>query len=113
MANGRLTDFNKVLKMMVMRAGWKEVYNVTSQGLKSTCLSFCAKFGLPESIRGPLGYHKVHSGSAAVRSYARDRLMMPVKKLTKVLLCIHEGTFNPDANLLSLRMSIMLQDKYR
>ena len=75
----------------------EQIEGLSSHSAKSTCLSWCAKFGLSEADRSCLGRHT----SAVVSSsaiYARDLVIGPVKQLEKVITEIAAGQFVPDAS---------------
>ena len=67
---------------------------VTAHSMKSTCLSFCAKFGLTAEVRLQLGYHV--AGFKMLHTYSRDAAAQPLLELARVLGAIREGTFLPD-----------------
>jgi len=62
---------------------------------KVTFLSWLAKFGGPYLERSVLGYHAVR-GLQSTFCYGRDNLAGPLRTLDRMLLCIVNGTFNPD-----------------
>ena len=75
----------------------EQIEGLSSHSAKSTCLSWCAKFGLSKADRSCLGRHT----SAVVSSsaiYARDLVIGPVKQLEKVITEIAAGQFVPDAS---------------
>ena len=67
---------------------------VTAHSMKSTCLSFCAKFGLTAEVRLQLGYHL--GGFKMLHTCSRDAAAQPLLELARVLKAIREGTFLPD-----------------
>ena len=69
---------------------------VSSHSLKSTTLSWCAKYGLSGATRSILGRH---SGSLVdtYTIYSRDLTVAPTRELQSVIVEISEGRFMPDA----------------
>ena len=65
-----------------------------SHNLKSTALSFCAKYGLGHVDRLALGGHS--HPSKISDTYARDALARPLRLLAEVLEAIREKFFFPD-----------------
>ena len=70
--------------------------NIGTHSLKTTTLSWMAKFGAPISIRQHLGYHMPSADKMALL-YSRDASAGPVRKLEECLACVREKTFVPDA----------------
>ena len=71
--------------------------SVASHSLKSTCLSWAAKAGLPRESRRLLGRHAdALQGSDSF--YSRDLAIGPVRELQTVIRWIREGLFFPDNN---------------
>ena len=68
---------------------------VSSHSLKSTALSWCARYGLSPSSRSLLGRH-VSSLTETYAIYSRDLACAPVAELQKVIDAIHDGSFMPD-----------------
>ena len=69
---------------------------ISSHSLKSTVLSWCARFGLSPSTRSLLGRH-VSSLHQTFAIYSRDLACAPVAELQKVIDEIHAGRFSPDS----------------
>ena len=71
-------------------------FEVSSHSLKSTTLSWCAKYGLSGATRSILGRH---SGSLVdtYTIYSRDLTVAPTRELQSVIVEISEGRFMPDA----------------
>ena len=69
---------------------------ISSHSLKSTTLSWCAKYGLSGTTRSILGRH---SGALAdtYTIYSRDLTVAPTRELQSVIVEIAEGRFLPDA----------------
>ena len=69
--------------------------DVTSRSLKTTCMSWATKAGLPRDQRRLLGRH-----SSSLQDwdpiYDRDIAVAPVKALQRVLTLIRGGEFEPD-----------------
>ena len=70
---------------------------VTSQGLKATSLSWCAKFGMQAVPRQLLGHH-IPSHLTSAMTYSRDCLAAPLREYDEVLLQIRLGNFQPDCS---------------
>ena len=71
-------------------------FEISSHSLKSTTLSWCAKYGLSGATRSILGRH---SGSLVdtYTIYSRDLTVAPTRELQSVIIEISEGRFMPDA----------------
>ena len=67
---------------------------VTAHSMKSTCLSFCAKYGLTAEVRLQLGYHV--AGFKMLHTYSRDAAAQPLLELERVLSAVRTGQFKPD-----------------
>eukprot|EP00435_Cladocopium_sp_Y103_P007172 s3690_g2.t1 len=67
---------------------------LTAHSMKSTMLSFAAKYGLSPETRLQLGYHT--SGFRMVHTYSRDAAAQPLLELERMLAAVREGTFLPD-----------------
>jgi hypothetical protein len=100
-------DASKWLRELLIRAGFttSQVRGVSSHSLKSTALSWAAKYGMPRELRQVLGYHVV-SGSAASLHYSRDEQAYPLRRLQEVYDEIGTGEFNPDATRSGYRLRI-------
>lgn len=72
-----------------------EVPHYTSHSLKTTLLSWAAKFGLDLASRRILGYH-LAPGAKTAETYARDCMAAPLRQLLGVLEAIRAGSFQPD-----------------
>jgi hypothetical protein len=73
----------------------EQITGISSHSLKSTTLSWCAKYGLDLEVRQALGYH-VTAASTSAAHYSRDELAGPLRKLEEVLQAIRDGLFQPD-----------------
>ena len=69
---------------------------LSSHSLKTTCLSWCAKYNVGREERRLLGRHS-STIQEADSYYARDLMYGPVQCLAKVLESIRGGFFVPDA----------------
>lgn len=69
----------------------------TSQGLKTTMLSWASKAGIDEYDRHVLGGHSM-KGRQTAATYARDTLTSPVKRLEEVISSVRHGSFLPDSS---------------
>ena len=67
----------------------------TIHTLKSTPLSWCAKWGLDPETRALLGHHATGRGS--VECYSRDVLAQPLRDFETVLERIRTKSFSPDS----------------
>ena len=72
-----------------------QLANVGTHSCKATCLSWCAKFGLPISVRRTLGYH-MKPGDRMPILYSRDAIAAPLRDLERVLGAIRSDGFRPD-----------------
>ena len=66
----------------------------SSHSLKSTTLSWAAKYGLSEPTRTLLGHHEL--GSKSLTCYSRDMLARPLAEYQSMLMNIKGGHFKPD-----------------
>lgn len=74
-----------------------ESRKISVHSCKSTCLSYCAKYGIDAMVRMQLGYHSGGSGGLRmVHTYSRDAASEPLSKLEQVLGDIRDGRFMPD-----------------
>ena len=92
--SGRETS--KWFKMVLAEKGCTDLESLTPHGAKATVLSMAAKFGLGEEDRCVLGYHAYRRSSAAI--YTRDLHAAPLRRLERMLACVRNGTFMPDAS---------------
>eukprot|EP00435_Cladocopium_sp_Y103_P050198 s108_g15.t1 len=67
---------------------------LTAHSMKSTMLSFAAKFGLSPETRLQLGYHT--GGFRMVHTYSRDAAAQPLLELERMLSAVRDKTFLPD-----------------
>ena len=67
-----------------------------THSMKSTVLSWCAKYGLELSVRRALGYHMT-SADRSVNIYSRDAMSYPLRQMQEVLHLIRRKQFHPDA----------------
>ena len=82
------------LRELLVAAGGGEQH-FTVHGLKSTGLSWCAKFGMAVDDRRILGHHLDAKGVSAL-TYSRDALAGPLTQFAAIVSQIREGTFFPD-----------------
>ena len=68
--------------------------SVSSHSLKSTCLSWAAKAGMPIESRRLLGRH----ADAVQSADSRDLTIGPLRELQCVIRWVREGLFHPDNN---------------
>ena len=69
---------------------------VRGHSLKTTCLSWAAKYGLPQHTRRLLGHH-LDQNAISTETYARDVMAGSIRELAGVLGKIKQGIFMPDA----------------
>lgn len=67
-----------------------------THSMKSTTLSWCAKFGLSARTRKFLGYH-VDRTDTSLAIYSRDLASKPLRQLCKVIQAVADRTFFPDS----------------
>ena len=72
------------------------IINIGAHSMKSTLLSWVAKFGLDKPTRRMLGYHAAPKDKS-VETYSRDAMAAPLRELDKVLDAVRSGRFAPDA----------------
>lgn len=72
------------------------VPHVSSHSLKSTGLSWAARYGMTWPDRAVLGRHQSLT-SETVAVYSRDLAIGPVSRFANVVKAIHLGAFRPDA----------------
>ena len=70
--------------------------SVSSHSLKTTTLSWCARFGLSPAVRSLLGRH-ASSLNETYAIYSRDLVCAPVAELQLVIDAIADGNFSPDS----------------
>ena len=68
----------------------------STHSLKSTYLSWCAKWGMEHEHRCTLGYH-MQPGRTSLYVYSRDNLAHPLRLMEQMLAAVVAGTFRPDA----------------
>ena len=90
-------EFAAAFRGVLLRAGHDatELENVGARSLKTTCLTWASKHGVPKDIRCTLGYH-VASDDHTVETYSRDGMSHPLRCLDKVIADIRIGHFLPD-----------------
>ena len=91
-------EFAAAFRGVLFRCGFStdDLINIGAHSLKTTALSWAAKFGLPKDLRRMLGYH-VAAGDRSMETYARDAMAGPLRELNRVLLAIRVAKFHPDA----------------
>ena len=70
--------------------------NIGTHSLKTTTLSWMAKFGAPISIRQHLGYHMANADKMALL-YSRDASAGPIRQLEECIAHVRSRTFLPDS----------------
>ena len=91
-------EFASAVRDMLVRRGVlaTELDNIGAHSLKSTMLSWAAKFGLEKGTRRSLGYH-AEPGDKSVETYSRDALAGPLRELDRLLEAVRRGSFEPDS----------------
>ena len=89
-------ETSKWFKMVLAEKGCSDLESLTPHGAKATLLSMAAKFGLGEEDRCVLADHAYRRSSAA--TYSRDLHAAPLRRLERMLACVRNGTFMPDAS---------------
>lgn len=72
-----------------------DVSEISTHSLKSTALSWAAKFGIGREPRQVLGYHVV-AGASSMMHYSRDEQAGPLRELQAAYDAILSGVFQPD-----------------
>ena len=88
------SESGKWLRKLLSLQGKDSEY-ATAHSLKSTPLSWCAKWGLDPDVRLILGHHK--TGKASAECYGRDNLAKLLRDFDLVLQRIRTKAFVPDA----------------
>ena len=90
------SSYSRALLGLPEPSGMSEEQIVSSHSCKVTTLSWAAKFGLSPMSRSILGRHT--SATAETFSiYSRDLCVAPARELQEIIICIHRGSFFPDA----------------
>lgn len=71
------------------------LWQVANHSLKSTALSWCAKYGLSTEVRKQLGHHSL-GADMTMMAYSRDNQVLPLREYERVLAAIRAGEFLPD-----------------
>lgn len=88
------TEAGKWLRRLLSQMN-PDAAHATAHSLKSTPLSWCAKWGLDPEVRLILGHHK--TGKASAECYGRDNLSKPLRDFDLVLQQIRTKAFVPDS----------------
>ena len=83
------------LRSLLQGVEGPDVATIGTHSMKSTTLSWCAKFGIDAAVRRALGYHTA-SADRSVNIYARDAISTPLRELQKVIDSIVDEEFFPD-----------------
>ena len=91
-------EFSAAFRTTLLQLGFSmsDLEGIGARSLKTTCLSWASKAGVPREHRRLLGYH-VELGDKSVETYARDSLAAPLRSLDEVLEKIRAGKFDPDS----------------
>ena len=92
-------EFASSIRDLLLRHGVTAdaIVNIGAHSMKSTLLSWIAKYGLDKPTRRMLGYH-AEPKDKSVETYSRDAMAAPMRKLDEVLAAVRSGRFLPDAN---------------
>lgn len=92
-------DASRWLRELLLRGGAEpsSVTGISTHSLKSTTLSWAAKFGISRDARSILGYHVV-AGSGGMLHYSRDEQALPLRKMQACYEEIRAGSFDPDTS---------------
>lgn len=85
----------KWIKIILEERGCPNLGSLTPHGAKATLLTMAGKFGLGEADRCVLGYHSYKRSSATI--YCRDLHATPLRRLERMIACVRNGSFIPDA----------------
>jgi hypothetical protein len=96
LAVGEASDYLRELLRRRLKTA-EELQRVGTHSLKSTCLSWCAKHGVPVEVRRHLGYH-ASADELSTLVYSRDAAALPLRELERVLGDIRSGAFLPDVS---------------
>ena len=88
------TEAGKWLRKLLSNQAKSDLHS-SAHSLKSTPLSWCAKWGLDPDVRLILGHHK--TGKSSAECYGRDNLAKPLRDFDLVLQQIRTKAFVPDA----------------
>lgn len=88
------TEAGKWLRKLLAQMN-PDAEHATAHSLKSTPLSWCAKWGLDPEVRLILGHHK--TGKSSAECYGRDNLAKPLRDFDLVLQQIRTKAFVPDS----------------
>ena len=94
----KTTEFAAQLRSLLIQLGFSidELERVGAHSLKSTCLAWASKFGVPKEQRRLLGYH-LAPGDRTLEAYSRDSMACPLRSLDEVFAAIASKGFDPDA----------------
>eukprot|EP00435_Cladocopium_sp_Y103_P074149 s119_g47.t1 len=84
------------LKSLVAGAGGPKAEKLGAHSLKTTLLSWSAKYGLSVTDRRALGYHSGPS-DRSVMTHSRDAMAGPLRSLQKVIDAVASKSFCPDS----------------
>jgi hypothetical protein len=93
-------DLSIALRAILAKYGWDhaDTAKKSSHSCKATLLSMAAKRGtLDECERKILGYH-LERGSATVKTYSRDVMSAPLRKLNSLVTEVAVGCFLPSSS---------------
>ena len=92
-------EFASSVRDLLLRHGVTAdaIVNIGAHSMKTTLLSWIAKYGLDKPTRRMLGYH-AEPKDKSVETYSRDAMAAPMRKLDEVLAAVRSGRFLPDAN---------------
>ena len=91
-------EISKWSKTALSEKGCTVLSSLTPHGAKATLLSMAAKYGLGGRRPGNAWIPTTLYRKSAAAIYARDLHSAPLRKLERMLACIRNGSFLPDAN---------------
>lgn len=91
------TEATAWLRELLIQGGFSEseTNDRATHSLKSTLLSWVAKFGVDRDSRKALGFH-LNKADETMALYSRDMMAKPLRDLDAVLDSIRRKVFNPD-----------------
>ena len=102
------------LKDLLVQTGWplEDVDGISSHSLKTTVLSWAARWGMDLAERRLLGHHMDPQYKSVV-TYSRDALLKSHVKLQTMIWEINNNVFNPDASRLEVLLEARQQLEVR
>ena len=85
----------KWLRDLLAQSGHTNLSETGTHSLKTTVLSWAAKWGTPLEIRSLMGYHIGREVTSAV-TYSRDAQATPLREIINIIAAIRNNEFHPD-----------------